>query len=126
MSGGWLPGGGLAGSFAEVRELYLIYSSGFLVLSGLFAVLCRHHLRQRPISALQEADGRSWLTSWTILMTVALLSVLTAALAPPQIAVWAAGMVYGLIPIAIGVFSTIEKRRRVPTGAAVDTDGATS
>jgi uncharacterized membrane protein len=126
LSGGRLPGGDLAGSFAEVRNLYLIYSSGFLVLSGLFAALYGHHLRLRPITETQATDGRSWLINWTILMSVALLSVLTAALAPPRIAVWAGGMVYMLIPIAIGVVSWIEKPRRAPTGAPVDTDGPTS
>jgi uncharacterized membrane protein len=32
LSGGRLPGGDLAQSFEEVRNLYLIYSTGFLVL----------------------------------------------------------------------------------------------
>lgn len=125
LSGGRLPGGELAGSFVEVRDLYLIYSSGFLVLSGLFAALYGHHLRLRPITRAQASDGRSWLINWTILMSVALLSVLTAALAPPRIAVWAGGMVYMLIPLAIGVASWLEERKAGGHPATVDTDGST-
>lgn len=125
LSGGRLPGGQLADSFVEVRDLYLIYSAGFLLLSSLFAALYGHHLRLRPITSQQAEDGRSWLVNWTILMGVSILSVLTAAFAPPRIAVWAAGMVYGLIPVAIGIVSRIDARKAIAT-VPVDTGKVTS
>lgn len=123
MSGGRLPGQGLAGSAADMRFLYTSYGLGFLLLAALFAGLYAHHLRKGHPDGKALSDGRSWLTNWCILMGVAALSLIAAVVAPRGMVGWLPGVVYMLIPIGIG----LSEYRRSVVGArrAVVADAST-
>lgn len=103
LSGGRLPGQGLAETRADMQFLYVSYGLGFMLLSALFASLYGHHLRRGHPDAGALADGRSWYINWLILMGVASLSLVAALVAPGRMVSWLPGVIYMLIPMAIGI-----------------------
>jgi len=110
MTGGFLPGGDLVNSIADLRFLYVTYGAGCLALSLLFAALYRHHLRQGEATPAQELSGRIWIMNWIILSAVSLASLAIALIAPDDITTWAGGFVYMSVPILIGITSAVRAR----------------
>jgi uncharacterized membrane protein len=120
LSGGRLPGQGLAGSAADMRFLYTSYGLGFLLLASLFASLYAHHLRKGHPDGKALSDGRAWLANWLIMTGVATVSLVAALFAPGPIIGWLPGVIYMLIPLGIGIseYRHIVEARRAATADA--------
>ena len=117
LSGGLLAGDDLTRGIEDLRFFYIAYGAGCLMLSTLFALLYRHHLRRGDPSPEQAFSGRVWISNWTILSAVSALSIALAAVLRGQAAAWAPGFSYMAVPALIGITMAIHSRQP----AAVDT-----
>jgi uncharacterized membrane protein len=118
LSGGVLRGRYLLNSFDDLRTLYAVYASAFVVLSTLFVLLFA-----TVVAALPEGENvaraREWRRTMGVLLIAGLLSgILSFALPLDQIP-WAPGVVYGLIPIGIGAASVFAAGERAARRARV-------
>lgn len=121
ISGGLLPGRGLIASFAELRGTYVIYGVGFSILSGLYVLLFEQARRGiDPADSVRRRAAWEWSRTW-ILAAAAGVASSTAACTPLlATAPWLPGVTYNLIPLGIGLFALLERRR---AGRGHRTDG---
>ena len=115
FSGGRLPGRGLIDSFAELRAAYTIYGAGFAFLCWLYFLLYGHALK-RPAAVGMAADdldeAEESRAIWGLIALVGLLSAALAWIIPLRHAPWIPGFAYWLIPFGIYFANLIERRRR--------------
>ena len=115
FSGGWLPSELRVQSARELRAFYCIYGVGFLVMSGVIALLNRHALRHAAL--LRLSAGECWLVrsecnDHLILGGSALISILLAALCPMTVPWQFAlpGLAYALLALAMPWHSWVSAR----------------
>lgn len=118
FSGGRLPGRGLLNSFEDLRTLYVVYASGFIVLAGLYLLLFSSVTPGRASSEAALNEARGWRRNMAILATAGLGSAAAALLLPIERFPWVPGTVYGLIPLAVGLGYALGKPRTAPAEAA--------
>lgn len=109
---GWLPSEIEISSFAEVRNLFLIYGVGFFLLAGFLAALNQHALRVREglsLNVVEIFDTRTEIAYQLTLAATALVSMLIALLASGA---WLglAGMVYGTLGISMPMIGVLRGR----------------
>lgn len=114
LSGGFLPGRDLLGSFDDLRTLYIVYASAFVVLSTLYVLLFSTAVATpRDDQALGPA--KEWRGIMALLLCAGVLSAALALILPLQAVPWAPGVSYGIIPIGIGLMSALANGRKRPT-----------
>lgn len=111
LSGGRLPGRELLNSFGDLRTLYVVYASGFVVLAGLYFLLFTTVRAERATSEAAVTDAAGWRRNMAILFVSGLASGAAAMALPMDRFPWIPGTIYALIPIAIGLgYATAKKR----------------
>jgi uncharacterized membrane protein len=112
VSGGRLPGAGLITSFDQLGWTYLIYGLGFSILSVLFALLFRQaQATIDPDDGARRRAADQWARTWALAAVTGVLSGLIALTPALRVAPWLPGVTYWLIPVGIGVFGLIDRRR---------------
>ncbi|GHE29748.1 TMEM175 family protein [Vulcaniibacterium thermophilum] len=133
LSGGYLPSAlPPAPGAGELRLFYVVYGTGFAAMSATLILLYRHALRRADalgLDALERLVARQEIAAMAILVASAALSILLALTLPARS--WLQGlpgMVYGLLPIAMGVFAAVAARQaralRAAQAGAVETASA--
>jgi len=98
----WLPFDFKVGSAAELTGVFAIYGVAFATLSGTLVLLywralaCRESLRLDELEVLRTKEE---IAAWSVVASTGLVSALTAALAPPRIAVYS-GFIYFVLTFA--------------------------
>lgn len=127
LSGNRLPTQVQLDSWLELRQLFIVYGVGFLLLSLTVVALYVHAWRLREslqLSALELHDTRSEIIAWMAPPVVALVSILLAMLLPDR---WVslAGFIYFALAVAGPVIGARAGRHRRALDAA-DTATASS
>lgn len=113
VSGGRLPGAGLITSLEELAWTYVIYGVGFAILSVLFALLFRQAQATVDFDDLaRRRAAYQWTRTWVLAALTGVLSGLIALTPALGAAPWLPGVTYWLIPIGIGTFGLLDRRRR--------------
>jgi len=119
ISNGWLTASFVIGSFYDLRILFIIYGLGFMVMSGLVALLNYHAYRQAyriRLSPEEKFMTRGQCGAWLILMSCGAISALLAGILPDRMVMYAA-FVYTFLPIIMPVYGTRRaKQRKVQFG----------
>jgi hypothetical protein len=106
LSDGALPGALAFHSDQQLRQLFIIYGAGFVVLElslvGLYGLALRR-ADALGLNALERFDTRSDIVVRLISLTVAVLATALAVLLPASMAALS-GYSYWLIPIGIAVY----------------------
>lgn len=90
---------------AQMPQLFLIFSSGYVAVFLIFALLFGHAYRKRhelELNALERFDTRESIWSAVLQIAVGAASLVIAGLAPPRYAPWA-----GIVYLANGPVQTI-------------------
>lgn len=145
LSGGYLPSALPPDPGAgELRLFYVVYGTGFAAMSLCVILLYAHALRRAEalgLDALEHLVARQEIHAMLVLVASAALSIALALVLPARS--WLQGMpgmVYGLLPIAMGVFAVVAARQikalrarpeappasPVPLPAAVAAEGSVS
>ncbi|MCZ6560451.1 MAG: hypothetical protein O6931_06150, partial [Gammaproteobacteria bacterium] len=114
ISGGWLTASFVIGSYYDLRMLFIIYGLGFMVMSGLVALLNYHAYRQAyriRLSPEEEFMTRGQCGAWLILMSCGAISALLAGILPDRMVVYSP-FVYWFLAIVMPVYATWRSRRR--------------
>lgn len=111
LSGGFLPGRALLGSFDDLRILYVVYASAFVVLSTLYVLLFSAAV-DNPRDDQAPALAKEWRRIMALLLFAGVLSATLALTLPLQSVPWAPGLSYGVIPIGIGLMSVLANDRQ--------------
>ena len=106
FTGGWAPSETQVRNFLEFRLLFVIYGIGFATLAAILAWMNAHALRRADALRLDAAERvavRAEVMAYLALVACASLSILVAALIPPDRNWMQAlpGLVYGLLGIAM-------------------------
>lgn len=110
----WLPSELAISSFSEVRDLFLLYGAGFMVLSLLLAALNLHALRLKDwlsLNAVEQFDARTEIYFHTALAATAIVSML-CALVFDGAWISLAGFVYATLGISMPMIGILRERRR--------------
>ncbi|MGI9272442.1 MAG: TMEM175 family protein [Woeseiaceae bacterium] len=114
FSGGYLASYFVIDSIADLRTMFIIFSSAFAALSAVVVLLNRHALAQKAelaLSALEEYETVSTIQHWIINMAVAVLSIVLAMTLPGPWTI-VAGMIYGIFGVILPWHSIRRLRRR--------------
>lgn len=116
---GWLPSEMAINSISEVRWLFLLYGSGFFLLSTFLGLLNLHALRMRNALALDAREvheTRVEIGAFIILASTAAVSLLLSALLDGA---WLslAGIIYASLGITMPLLA-IEGERRQPVAVS--------
>ncbi|HMH21208.1 MAG TPA: TMEM175 family protein [Puia sp.] len=98
----------------QSSSLMVIYGVGYIIIYFIFMLMYLHAYRNKTflqLTTLELYDTRTKIYSQVILISVGVISVMTALLLPPKNS-GLAGAVYGLIGIALTLFYSIRGRRR--------------
>ncbi len=117
LSGGWVPSV-LPARYdtGELRAFYLIYGAGFSAMCALMVLMNLHALRHAErigLDARERLLTRHEVAAMLVLGAFALTSMLLAA-ALPMADDWSRGipgLVYALLPVAMGVFGVVTARQ---------------
>ncbi|HZH43752.1 MAG TPA: TMEM175 family protein [Lysobacter sp.] len=116
LSGGWLPSAlPPAPTAGELRLFYVVYGVGFAAMATSILLMYRHALRRADalgLDAVERLLARQEIAAMAVLVGSALLSIALALLVPPNS--WLQGlpgMVYGLLPLAMGLFVAVANRQ---------------
>lgn len=113
ISGGLLPGKGLISSLAELRWTYVIYGTGFGLLSVLYALLFGHAWRgMDPADAVRRRAAGEWSRTWWLSASTAGVSIAIAGSPWLDTAPWLPGVSYQLIPVGLGLFALSDRLGR--------------
>ena len=97
------PGGVTINSIDQLRELFIIYGIGFIIVSVLLAMMSHHALKRGEdlrLNELERFDTRADIESWLLLAGVAAVSTLWAVFLPiTRFAL--PGMAYALLGIVM-------------------------
>jgi len=99
---------------SQVPQLMIIYDLGYIAIYGLFLLLYLHALRNKislQLTSLELFDTRTKLYAHGLLISIGMLSIITALLLPPARAGWS-GMVYALIGIIFTIYYSIRGKKR--------------
>jgi uncharacterized membrane protein len=113
ISGGRLPG--VAITLGDLRNLYIVYGLGFVVLASLFAALYAHAWNAHAAMGLtREArpEAAEWALIWTAAVAAGLLSASLAAILSDQLVGAAPGLAYFLIPLAVTQITRLKAKGR--------------
>lgn len=116
FSGGALPSIMIVNAVQEIRDLFVIYGSGFAVMSLTILALNWHALRcagELQLSDLERYETRTSIGRWTIYGGVAVLSCLLAVFLPDGL-VALAGMCYFLYAILMPWHDIRREKQRPP------------
>lgn len=128
MTGGWVPLELAVENSDQYRMVWVIYGTGFALLSALTALLNRHALGQAGPLRLDEAEkaiARSEIVVGAVLVGCALLSILLA-LTMPDGRGWhqgLPGMAYALLGFVLPVYG-IHSGRRIEALAQARSSGS--
>ena len=114
FTNGWLPSEMEINSIGEVRALFLLYGSGFLLLSILLCALNLHALRLRErlsLNAVELHDTRTEIVYTATLAATAACSILFA-LVFDGAAIAVAGFAYATLGISMPLIGTLRQRKR--------------
>jgi hypothetical protein len=93
----------------------VIYGAGYIAVFGVFACLYGHAWRRRDaleLDAGEQLETRTSIESCVVHVSVGLLSVVIAALAPSPVWVSVSGFSYFLLAPAHTIHGTLSARRR--------------
>lgn len=113
ISGGRLPGATIIHTLDDLRLLFRVYGTGFVVLAVLFVTLYAHAARSPQrlgVSAADAVTAGGVAQIWIIVAGGGLVSALLTFV-PLQFAPWLPGMAYWVIPIGIAIRSAIVGRK---------------
>ena len=113
LTNGWIPRTFHLTNLDEVRGLFTIYGSGFVLASSCLLLLYIHAWRQRYSLALSEAEiyaSISEIIGWVIMIGVGVFSILLAWVLPEN---WLAlaGWAYALLSVFMPGFAIIRARK---------------
>lgn len=110
---GWLPSEIEINHLVEVRNLFLLYGIGFMLLSGFLAALNLYALRMRErlvLNTIECFDTRTEILYQLTLAATAIVSMLIALLASgPWLAL--SGMVYATLGISMPMIGILRGRQ---------------
>lgn len=115
FTAGWLPSDVKLDTWRELRLLFVVYGTGFFLLSLTVIALNVHALRMRKLlglNALELHDTRAQINGWIGPAAIALLSVLLAALLPDSFVPLAGFVYFALAAIGPGVGIWMGRQRR--------------
>lgn len=98
----------------QFPTLLIIYGAGFVAVYGVLTLMYLNALRQRAALAFNDLelfDTKAQLGSCLVLITIGLISIGLAWRGTPR-SVFAAGMIYWAIGLAMGTYWPIAGRRR--------------
>lgn len=115
-SGGWLPGTLAFSSADQLRQLFVVYGLGFvlleLTLCGLYALALRRAETLR-LSPLERFDTRADLRTRSLSLAIGLLAAGLALLLPATLAPLS-GYAYFLLLVALPLYRRAVRRQRRP------------
>lgn len=114
MATGGAINAGISITLSELYKLFVIYSAGFVLISGLIILLNAHAWRQRDalgLDAGERFDVRAEIGAWTVLGGTGVVSMLLALLTPPSSLV-VPGWIYGTLAVTMPVYGVTMTRRR--------------
>jgi hypothetical protein len=114
LSGGWLPGALAFHSDAQLRQLFIVYGLGFIVLEltliGLFG-LALQRADGLGLNALERFDTRGDIGVRAISLAVGVLATVLAIQLPASMTALS-GYSYWLIPLGIALYRRGGRRQR--------------
>lgn len=129
LSGGYLPSALPPEPTAgELRLFYLVYGTGFAAMSGCIALLYAHALSRADATGLDATErlgAKLEIQAMGVLIASALVSIALALLVPARS--WlqgVPGMVYGLLPVAMGLFAVRAGRQMRKLQESLDASAA--
>ncbi len=99
MTGGWVPTELRFESFAQVRGIFVIYGSGWLIASLILVLLNRHALRRADsldLNTLERSITGSEVQAWSLVGGFGLISILLALSLPEHLLGLAGYFYFGL------------------------------